>query len=129
MNKIIYIFLIIIILFLFKNLIIKKSKKENFQLINNNNQNISNKFIFENEHYRDMLLKDKLKQYNIIEVEDSIYNDKYNNSSNISHPNTNYAIENEILNLEIQKDYNNLVKKCNENNNASIILPYNKCKI
>ena len=110
MNIIVYIFLIIIMFFLLNKLIKNKSKKENFQLINNNNQNISNKFIFENDHYRDMLLKDKLKQFNIIEFDNLINHDKYNNSSNLTHPNTNYAIENENINLEIQKNYNNLVK-------------------
>ena len=128
MNIIVCIVLIILILFLFKIFVEKyryvyknnnKYKiKENFELLNKNvNNNTNNNHILSDQNYIDTLLTNKFKkEFNIKYFKPLSYDDVYNNSIHLTHPLTNYAINNEIINLKIQKIYNNLVKKCNKKN-------------
>lgn len=128
MNIIVCIVFIILILFLFK-IFVEKYRyvyknnnkyqiKENFELLNKNvNNNTKNNYILSDQNYIDTFLINKFKkEFNIKHRKALSYNDIYNNSNYLTHPLTNYAIKNQIIQSKIQNIYNNLVNKCNQKN-------------
>ena len=127
MNIIVCIVFIILFLFLFKifvekyRYVYKNNKyqiKENFELLNKNvNNNTKNNYILSDQNYIDTFLINKFKkEFNIKHWKALSYNDIYSNSNHLTHPLTNYAIKNQIIQTKIQEIYNNLVNKCNQKN-------------